>query len=88
MVTVKKATQNDFEKLLPLLFELDSRKQTQDEWQRLFRAHWDDHKNYFGYVMYDGENAVGHGERGLIITALPVIWNLQPKRDRPITTVR
>ena len=59
MVTVKKATQNDFEKLLPLLFELDSRKQTQDEWQRLFRAPWDDHKNYFGYVMYDGENAVG-----------------------------
>ena len=59
MVTVKKATQNDFEKLLPLLFELDSRKQTQDEWQRLFRAHWDDHKNYFGYVMYDGEYAVG-----------------------------
>jgi hypothetical protein len=59
MVTIKKVTEKDFEKLLPLLFELDSRKQTQDEWLNLFRAHWDDNENYFGYVMYDGKNAVG-----------------------------
>ena len=59
MVTVKKVTKKDSEKLLPLLFELDSRKQTQDEWLGLFKAHWDDIENYFGYAMYDGENAVG-----------------------------
>ena len=59
MVTVKKVTKRDFEKLLPLLSELDSRKQTEDEWLGLFRAHWDSNENYFGYVMYDGENAVG-----------------------------
>ncbi len=59
MVTVKKVTEKDFEKLLPLLFELDSRKQTQDEWLGLFKADWDDNENYFGYVMYDCENAVG-----------------------------
>ena len=59
MVTVKKVTEKDSEKLLPLLFELDSRKQTQDEWLDLFKAHWDNNESYYGYVMYDGENAVG-----------------------------
>jgi hypothetical protein len=60
MVTVKKVTEKDFEKLLPLLLELDSRKQSQDEWLGLFKAHWDENESYFGYVMYDGKNAVGY----------------------------
>ena len=59
MVTVKKATVKDVDKLLPLLFELDSINQTQEEWQSLFKFHWDDNQNYFGYVMYDGGKAVG-----------------------------
>jgi len=59
MVTVKKATGKDVDKLLPLLFELDSINQTQEEWQSLFKFHWDDNQNYFGYVMYDGDKAVG-----------------------------
>lgn len=59
MVTIKKVTEKDFEKLLPLLFELDNRKQTQNEWLGLFKAHWQNNENYFGYVMYDGEDAVG-----------------------------
>jgi len=59
MITVKKATVKDVDKLLPLLFELDSINQTQEEWERLFKLHWDDSQNYFGYVMYDGDTAVG-----------------------------
>jgi len=59
MVTVKKATVKDVDKLLPLLFELDSIKQTHEEWEKLFKLHWDDSQNYFGYVMYDGDTAVG-----------------------------
>ena len=59
MVTVKKATVKDVDKLLPLLFELDSINQAHEEWERLFKLHWDDSQNYFGYVMYDGDTAVG-----------------------------
>ena len=59
MVTVKKATVKDVDKLLPLLLELDSINQTQKEWRSLFKFHWDDSQNYFGYVMYDGDTAVG-----------------------------
>ena len=59
MVTVKKATVKDVDKLLPLLLELDSINQTNGEWERLFKLHWDDNQNYFGYVMYDGDKAVG-----------------------------
>ena len=58
MITVKKATVKDADKLIPLLFELDSKKQTQEEWQSLFKFQWDD-QNYCGYVMYDGGKAVG-----------------------------
>ena len=59
MVTVKKATVKDVDKLLPLLLELDSINQTNEEWERLFKLHWDDNQNYFGYVMYDEDKAVG-----------------------------
>ena len=59
MITIKKATVKDVDKLLPLLFELDSINQTHEEWKRLFKLHWDDSQNYFGYVMYDGDTAVG-----------------------------
>lgn len=59
MITVKKATVKDVDKLLPLLFELDSINQAHEEWERLFKLHWDDSQNYFGYVMYDGDTAVG-----------------------------
>ena len=58
MITIKKATVKDVDKLLPLLFELDSINQTQKEWQSLFKFQWDD-QNYCGYVMYDGGKAVG-----------------------------
>ncbi|MBT6601424.1 MAG: hypothetical protein HOB32_07190 [Nitrospina sp.] len=59
MITVKKATIKDVDKLLPLLLELDNINQTQKEWKSLFKFHWDNSQNYFGYVMYDGDKAVG-----------------------------
>ena len=59
MITVKKATVKDADKLLPLLLELDSKNQTQEEWQSLFKFQWKNNQNYCGYVMYDGGKAVG-----------------------------
>ncbi len=59
MITIKKATVKDVDKLLPLLLELDSINQTQKEWKSLFKFHWDNNQNYFGYVMCDGDKAVG-----------------------------
>ena len=59
MVTIKKATAKDAEKILSLLYELNSHNRARDDWRRLFQLHWNDKQGYFGYVMYDGDQAVG-----------------------------
>ena len=59
MVTIKKATAKDAEKVLFLLSRLDSRKHTKEDWRRLFEFHWNNNQDYCGYVMYDGDKAVG-----------------------------
>ena len=59
MVTIKKATAKDAEKILPLLSELNSHNHTRTDWLRLFQLHWSDEQGYCGYVMYDDDKAVG-----------------------------
>ena len=59
MATIKKAKAKDAEKILPLFSELNNPYLTREDWQRLFQPHWDDSQDYCGYVMYDGDQAVG-----------------------------
>jgi len=59
MVTVRKAMGDDFERVYPLLLEFKNPYIRKSEWNRLFIDHWGEAKGHFGYVMLDGEEAVG-----------------------------
>jgi hypothetical protein len=59
MVTIRKALADDFELVYQLLLEFRNPYIQREDWHRLFVDHWGTGKNYFGYIMLDGEEAVG-----------------------------
>lgn len=56
MITVRKAYAEDYEEVLPLLlkFNADSSK-----WENLFKNHWHNKEDYFGFVLVNGEKIIG-----------------------------
>jgi hypothetical protein len=59
MVTIRRAGKGDFEKVYPLLLEFRNPYLEKADWNRLFIDHWGEAKGHFGYLMLDGEEAVG-----------------------------
>lgn len=59
MVTVRRAEAGDFGKVYPLLLEFRNPYLGKADWNRLFIDHWGEARNNFGYLMLDGEEAVG-----------------------------
>ena len=58
MLNIKRARAEDFEKIYPLLLELDNRL-AKDDWSQIFINHYGGKENYFGFVALDQEEAVG-----------------------------
>ncbi len=59
MITIRKAYPEDFDAIYPLLSEFNSLYLTKDRWEQLFVDRWNAEEGYFGYVMMDGDRAVG-----------------------------
>lgn len=59
MVILKKAKAEDFKKIYPLLTEMNDTRLTKEGWKNLFINHYGGEEDYFGYVAYDQEEAVG-----------------------------
>jgi acetoacetyl-CoA synthetase len=59
MLTVRKAYAEDFEKIYPLLLEINNKRITKAGWQRIFRNHWNAEEDYFGYVLVDQQEILG-----------------------------
>lgn len=59
MILVKKAVADDFEKIYPLLLEFNNPNLTKDDWKQLFVNHCSCNEDYFGYVLFDKDRAVG-----------------------------
>lgn len=59
MGKVRKAREDDFDKVLGLLLSIGGASIDVERWKRLFTNHWNTEEDYFGYVLMDGERAVG-----------------------------
>jgi acetoacetyl-CoA synthetase len=59
MVTVTKAYAHDFEKIYPLLLELNNPRISKETWQRIFLSHWHSDQDYVGFVLVDQEEILG-----------------------------
>jgi acetoacetyl-CoA synthetase len=59
MVTVRKAYAYDFEKIYPLLLELNNPLITREYWQRIFQTHWHSDQDYIGYVLVEQDEILG-----------------------------
>jgi hypothetical protein len=59
MVTIRKASGDDFERIYPLLLKFKNPYIRKNRWSQLFVDHWGENLGHFGYVMMDGDDAVG-----------------------------
>lgn len=59
MAILRKATSADFEKVYALLVSMKGAAHDKETWRRLFTNHWNTDEDYCGYVLMDGEEAVG-----------------------------
>jgi hypothetical protein len=59
MATLKKALEEDFGLIYPLLEELNRSKIKKDQWKKLFTNHWCSEEDYFGYFLIERNKAVG-----------------------------
>lgn len=59
MAILRKATSADFEKVYGLLVSMQGTPHDRETWRRLFTNHWNTDEGYCGYVLMDGEEAVG-----------------------------
>lgn len=66
MVVLRKAKAGDFEKVYPLLLELNNPKISKEHWKRLFINHFGGQEDYFGYVLVDQDKIIGFA--GLIFS--------------------
>lgn len=65
MVEIRAARAGDFDRVYPLLMEFNVPFIDRDGWKQLFVDHWDCQNDLFGYMLLDGEDAVGF--MGLIL---------------------
>jgi len=70
MATVRKVFKEDFELVYPLFMQLNHFRANQDYWRQLFINHWNVQEDYLGYVLVDGDRAVGF--LGLMFSSMPV----------------
>src|SRR5262245_45585331 len=59
MVTVRDARVGDFEKVCPLLLGFNNPQLSKEHWRELFVDHSGCQDGRFGYILFDGEDAVG-----------------------------
>jgi hypothetical protein len=60
MVSIRTASASDFEIIYPLFLEvLKNRNISKDNWEKLFKKHWCESEEFFGYVLINNEKAVG-----------------------------
>jgi len=59
MVTLRKAKAEDFKKIYPLLIKMDDSPLIKEDWKKLFINHYGGQEDYFGYVAFDQNEAVG-----------------------------
>jgi hypothetical protein len=59
MVSIRDARAEDFEKVYPLLQEFNNPFVTKEHWRQLFVDHSGCQDGRFGYILFDGDNAVG-----------------------------
>ena len=58
-ISVIKAYQEDFDRVLPLLMEFDASRLGPTEWHRIFTSIWKSDIDYVGYMLVDEGNVVG-----------------------------
>jgi len=58
-VIIRKALEEDFERIYPLLQAFNNPFIDKNTYRQLFVDHWKSGEGYFGYVMFDKEQAVG-----------------------------
>jgi hypothetical protein len=59
MVSICDARAEDFEKVYPLFLEFNNPYVTKEHWRQLFVDHSGCQDGRFGYILFDGEDAVG-----------------------------
>ncbi|MEK9627500.1 MAG: GNAT family N-acetyltransferase [Nitrospinota bacterium] len=59
MAIVRKAIEQDFEKIYPLFVKFQNPKLSKDDWRQLFVDHWQCKEGYFGYVLENQGEVVG-----------------------------
>ena len=59
MVSMCDARAEDFEKVYPLFLEFNNPYVTKEHWRQLFVDHSGCQDGRFGYILFDGEDAVG-----------------------------
>lgn len=59
MVTIRDARADDFEKVYPLLLDFNNHFLTKEHWRQLFVDHSGCQNGRFGFILFDGEDAVG-----------------------------
>jgi hypothetical protein len=59
MVTIRGARADDFEKVYPLLLDFNNPFLTKEHWRQLFVDHSGCQNGRFGFILFDGEDAVG-----------------------------
>ena len=59
MAVVRKAREEDFEMVCHLFPKFNNPQLTHEHWKRLFQDPWNCNEDYFGYLLDDGQKAVG-----------------------------
>ncbi|MHB9074522.1 MAG: hypothetical protein ACYC6G_13465 [Desulfobaccales bacterium] len=58
-VRIRKVYKDDFENVYPLLLDFQTHHITKDQWHQLFINPWGSFVDYCGYMLADGDKAVG-----------------------------
>ncbi len=58
-VTLKKATATDFSSVYGLLLDFNDHKLSRDDWNQLFKSHWDSDEGYYGYILLEDDLPIG-----------------------------
>ena len=59
MVKIERAQLEHFEDIYKLLLSFKYTRNTKNDWKNLFIDHFQSEKNYYGYILKDGERIVG-----------------------------
>jgi hypothetical protein len=59
MVKIEKAQIEHFEDIYKLLLSFKYTRNTKNDWKNIFIDHFQSEKNYYGYILKDGERIVG-----------------------------